>query len=168
MKKIFIGIDNGVTGTVGILGHKEPVFFTMPVIKQQSYTKTKQNISRIVSPVLQVAFESTTVLYAPDECIALIERPMINPARFKASISAARALEATLIALEACELPHQYIDSKEWQKDLLPSGLKGPAELKKASMDIGIRLFPFYKDSIQRHKDADGLLIAEYARRKFS
>ena len=40
-----------------------------------------------------------------------------------------------------------YIDSKEWQKELLPSGCKGE-ELKTASRDIGCRLFPKYKDLI--------------------
>jgi len=86
---------------------------------------------------------------------------MVNPGRFQASISAMRALEATLNVLEFLELPHQYIDSKEWQKVMLPSGLKGADQMKKASQSIGKRLFP----SITCTPDADGLLIAEWARR---
>jgi hypothetical protein len=72
-----------------------------------------------------------------------------------------RALEATLIALEEMEWPYSYIDSKEWQKVMLPSGLKGSDLLKKASLDVGKRLFP----TLNIKKDADGLLIAEYMRR---
>jgi hypothetical protein len=87
---------------------------------------------------------------------------MVNSTRFNASLSAIRALEATLIALEESKLPYEYIDSKEWQKHLLPKGLKGSDELKKASLDIGKRLFP----SLELKKDADGVLIAEYLRRK--
>lgn len=58
-----------------------------------------------------------------------------------------------------------YCDSKHWQRILLPKGAKGP-ELKKASMDIGCRLFPEHEKLIRKHKDADGLLIAEWARRE--
>jgi hypothetical protein len=67
-----------------------------------------------------------------------------------------------LIALEESQWAYEYIDSKEWQKSLLPKGLKGSEELKKASLDVGKRLFP----SLDIKKDADGLLIAEYLRRK--
>lgn len=47
-------------------------------------------------------------------------------------------------------------------KALLPKGCSGE-ELKKASLDIGNRLFPQF-DNI-KHPDRDGILIAEYARR---
>jgi hypothetical protein len=87
---------------------------------------------------------------------------MVNSTRFNATLSAIRALEATLIALEQAQWPYEYIDSKEWQKELLPKGLKGSDELKNASLDIGKRLFP----ELNIKKDADGLLIAEYLRRK--
>ena len=90
---------------------------------------------------------------------------MINPMRFQASVSAARSLEATLIAIESLNLPHMYVDSRKWQKALLPHGCKGD-ELKKASLDIGCRLFPNRKQIIEKHKDADSLLIAEWARRE--
>ena len=56
-----------------------------------------------------------------------------------------------------------YVDSKDWQKVLLPKGTKGSDELKKASLDIGNRLFPQFADN--KHKDRDGILIAEYGRR---
>ncbi|MHC4574386.1 MAG: hypothetical protein ACYS76_09695 [Planctomycetota bacterium] len=48
---------------------------------------------------------------------------------------------------------------------MLPKGCK-KEELKKASIDIGCRLFPYHKEQIIKHKDADSLLIAEWARRK--
>ena len=78
-------------------------------------------------------------------------------------MSAIRALEATLIALEILEMPYEYIDSKEWQKGLLPEGLKGEA-LKPASLDVGRRLFP--KIDFKGFADADSLLIAEYQRKR--
>ena len=33
-------------------------------------------------------------------------------------------------------------------------------------MNVGLRLFPSQEDLIRKHKDADGMLIAEWARRK--
>ena len=157
---IYIGIDNGVTGSIGILDNKNySEFIKVPTITQQSYTKAKQMITRVDYPGLMVR------LIGYDHVKVLIERPMVNPTRFKASQSALRCLEAVLIAVEACGYAYEYIDSKEWQKVMLPRGTKGTPELKKASVDIGCRLFPQYKESIVKHKDADGLLIAEYAKR---
>lgn len=164
--KIWIGIDNGVSGTIGIIGEEGVPyeFIKTPIVSGQDYTKAKKNISRINTPAL-IEFLS---LYTPSasEGIAvkaLVERPLVNPTRFNATTSALRSFEATLVILESLKIPYQFIDSKEWQKELLPKGIKGSEELKKASLDIGKRLFP----SLQiNHKDYDGILIAEYGRRK--
>ena len=165
--KLYIGIDNGTSGTIGFIYNNESVFVKTPVRKEQNYTKKKGNISRIVVEQLADIFADVIGKYDTENALCLIERPMVNPTRFKATISAIRALEATLIVLEWMGVPHAYIDSKEWQKELLPIGIKGSPELKRASMDIGIRLFPQHKELIEKHKDADGMLIAEFARRKY-
>jgi hypothetical protein len=89
---------------------------------------------------------------------------MVNPQRFSATITALRAFESTLILLEFLKFPHAFIDSKEWQKKLLPKGVKGTENLKKESMELGCKLFPQHQELIRKHKDADGLLIAEYCR----
>lgn len=164
--KKYIGIDNGVTGSLTII-EKETVHLSMPIKIEQSYTKKKQNISRIDTIRLSEIFRKYSI---EGYSFCLIERPMINPGRWKASMSAIRALEATLIVLEDFNVPYQYIDSKEWQGYFLPSeivknkeikGSKKSYLLKKAAIDIARRLFPKIKT-----KDADSLLIAEYARRK--
>lgn len=159
--KTYIGIDNGVSGTIGIISPAEVLFFETPVKSQQNYTKKQANISRIEWNELKTILS----MFAPDNCFVLLERPMVNPARFNATTSALRSLESTLTVIEYLNLPHAYLDSKEWQKELLPQGIKGTDELKKASLDIGCRLFPAHANLIKRHKDADGLLIAEYCRR---
>ncbi len=132
----------------------------MPVKTEQNYTKKKQMITRIDASLFY------GIISICSDVKVLIERPMVNPSRFKATTSALRSLEAVLIPIEAYKHPYEYIDSKEWQKALLPKGVKGTPELKKASRGIGCRLFPQHKELILKHKDADGLLIAEYARRK--
>ena len=157
MKKIYIGIDNGVTGAVSIITNTEVLHFLMPTKSEQSYTKTKQNITRIDYPRLIDILAEHRLTKSTVFC--LLERPMVNPGRFKATVSAIRALEATLLALEQLGMPYAYIDSKEWQRALLPKGLE-KTELKKAAVDVANRLFPQVKT-----KDADSLLIAEYARR---
>lgn len=162
--RYYIGIDNGVTGSVGIISEDKSVieFFETPVIKQLNYQKSVKNINRVIVPELReklALYQSSGNEIVP---LAIVERPMVNPTRFDASTSALRALEATLIVLEGLKIPYRFIDSKEWQKQLLPKGLKGSDKLKKASYDVGHRLFPDISTKI--HKDFDGLLIAEYAR----
>jgi hypothetical protein len=162
--KIYIGIDNGVTGTIAILCPSEPsTFMKMPVISEQSYTKTKQNITRLNFPELNAILHQLSCAQNPVFCI--IERPMVNPGRWKATLSAIRCLESTLISLQLNKIPYQYMDSKEWQKEMLPKGIT-KNELKPASLDIASRIFPHLKMEIQKHKDGDSLLMAEYARRK--
>lgn len=166
--KIYIGIDNGVTGTIGWVGENLcPGIWETPVKSEQSYTREKKNITRIDAPRLEALLADVVGTSNPADCLVVIERPMINPMRFVASVSAARSLEATLVVVEKLGLPRMYADSRAWQKALLPHGCKGD-ELKKASLDIGCRLFPggTTEQTIRKHKDADALLIAEWARRE--
>lgn len=165
--RIYIGIDNGVTGTIGWVGEKlAPGMMETPVKVEQSYTREKKNITRVDNPKLTDWLEGWLSVVDPQDVLVVIERPMVNPQRFVASCSALRALESTLVAIEFVGFPRMYIDSRAWQKVLLPKGTKGADELKSASMDIGARLFPSLDAIIHKHEDADGLLIAEWARRE--
>lgn len=161
MAKVYIGIDNGTTGTIGIVGDNiHPQIHHTPVKKEQDYTKAKKNVSRLDC----MAFMEILNQFNKNDICVVCERPMINPTRWTASMTAIRCWEAQLVVLEVLGVSHQFVDSKEWQRMLLPKGIKGADELKKASKDIGNRLFPQFNDF--KHKDLDGLLIAEYARRK--
>ena len=161
--KTIIGIDNGVTGTIGIIGGANGTsFFKTPIKKKQDYTKKKKIVSKIDHILLREMFEQEII--DPTKTICIIERPMVNPGRFTATLSAMRALDRCEVVIEDLKLPHIFCDSKEWQKTLLPKGCKG-LDLKVASHDIGIRLFPQFEELIAAHKDADGILIAEYGRR---
>lgn len=70
-------------------------------------------------------------------------------------------LKEVYIILEDLGVPYQFIDSKEWQRKMLPSGLH-KEELKEASYQVAKRLFPHI---IFTKEGADSLLIAEYTRR---
>lgn len=162
-KRFYVGIDNGVTGTIAILeegNNINPLFIKTPVKKEQNYTKAKANITRIDGIKLKSVLSKVV---GADYVMVLIERPMVNPKRWVASVSAIRALEATQTILEDLKIPYVFIDSKEWQRELLPKGCKGD-ELKKASLDIGKRLYP---NVDLKHADYDGLLIAHYCKMKY-
>lgn len=168
MSKTFIGIDNGVSGSIGIIHGDDYMFFATPVKSEQNYTKTKAEIRRIDVVKLDDLFQKYVLsINDSSNIVAMLERPMVNPGRFKATTSALRSLEAVLIYLESQKIGLSYVDSKEWQKALLPAGLQ-KEDLKKASLDIGKRMFPHYSDQFDKQKDADGMLIAEYCRRKFN
>ena len=154
----FIGIDNGSSGSVGVVDDtgKLATYIKTPVIKTLNYTKKVQWVNRVDVEALK-----RFLVPYKNECKCMMERPMINPTMFRATVSASRAYEATLIVLDELKISFEYIDSKEWQRAMLPEGIKGSPNLKKASLVVGRRLFPnlTFKD------DADGILISEYTRR---
>ena len=170
MKTCYVGIDNGVTGTWGFIvedketGYYKTEFILTPTFSELSYQKTK------VKHMTRVDFKKIYEIMKgyKEECdrvVVAIERPMINSTRFEASLSARASLETTLIMFNLLDISYTYIDSKQWQKQFLPSNLKGSPEQKKASLYVGCRMFPEHKDLIAKHKDADGLLIALYAKK---
>jgi len=156
--KWYLGVDNGVTGQICLISDDSMVILkSMPVFKCLNYTKKKAWLNRVNGIELRNFLQDI----APHISICLIERPMVNPGRWMATMSAIRCLEATLIVLEILKIPFRFIDSKKWQKLLLPAGLR-KEELKEASLQIGKRLYPNLE--LSSFKDADGLLIAHYAK----
>jgi hypothetical protein len=152
-----IGIDNGVSGGVTILNENGEVILheKTPVKRCLNYTKKKAFINRVAINELREMLEK-----AGENTYCMCERPMVNPGRFAATISAMRCMEATEIVLEELLIPYQWIDSKEWQKVMLPSGLKGD-DLKVAASQTSTRLYPRLKVV-----NADCLLIALYCKNK--
>ena len=163
MAKCYIGIDNGVSGTIAILNSSGAVFEPTPVIDVFDYASSKGNkIHRIDYNKLFELLDSCET--TKTDCKVFMERPLKNPKLFTASISAVRAFEITLLAVQNLGFAFEVIDSRKWQKYFFPA-VSGKDNLKKASMQKGIELFPAVKNFITQHKDADGLLIAEWARR---
>lgn len=165
MSTIYIGADNGISGSWSIfLDSGDSVFFKTPVIKCLSYTKEPQHIHRIDWQVLQDKLANITNW---DEAIALIERPLVNPRMFKATQSALRSLEATIIVFELLGIDYSYTDSKCWQREFLSSAVLGHDEMKKASKEVGLQMFPEHKEMILKHGDADGLFIGRFCQMKY-
>ena len=162
----YCGIDNGVSGSISIVREDGSVSdaFSMPTFQEQDYVKKKQNVTRINTKELHSRLYEIDGHDLDSKIRAILERPFVNPMMFRATLSAIRAWEAILIVLKQFNWPQIVIDSKKWQKAMLPQGCKGP-ELKVASVQVGCRLFPDHVDWIRKQKDADSLLIAEFARR---
>lgn len=174
MSIVYIGVDNGISGTIGIFDEKGmPHLFPIPVKSSLNYQKTKmKHITRINVNVFRELLKMFLQETGPDgrilskyACKALIERPMVNPQRFDATTSALRALEATLIVLESLGIGYEYCDSKSWQKKYLPyisvaDKKEYPAKLKQVSLEVGQRMYPDIDWTGK--KDADGILIAKY------
>lgn len=170
-----IGIDNGVTGTIGFICADSYGFTEVPVVKCLDYTTSKKKeISRLeVQRFLALLTHYKELAKKNKEpLIIYMERPLVNPAMFNASLSAVRCLEAELGVIESLQLPYTIIDSKAWQRLLLPAmpssteRKEKKGALKMASMEVAIKLFPKVAEKIKRHKDGDGLLIARYGRLK--
>lgn len=172
-----IGIDNGTSGTIGFICGEHYDFLETPVIVKLDFTKSvKKEIKRLDVDV----FCKILNLYksiaedVKEPLICYLERPFTNPTLFNTSMLAVRCFEAELTVIESLKIPYVVIDSKAWQKELLPEGTTAKGkdkkskknELKFASMEIGIRTFPLAEKTIRKHKDADGLLIARYGKLK--
>jgi hypothetical protein len=166
--KTYIGIDNGATGSVGmIFPNGDCVQERIPSFKALNYQKKKQFITRVDHAKLKTKLLSAVIRSAKKKndgvakIFALVERPFTGQ-NAKTVSAGMRAFEAVLITLEQLSIPYQIVDSKEWQSELLPSGIKGSPALKSAGKDVAKKLFP----SMAFKGDADGILITEYARRK--
>lgn len=160
----YVACDNGISGSFAWVNEdcSESGVMTTPTFSEQDYTIKKQNVTRVDFKAVFAWFNENKLNGSTARIV--MERPFVNPMMFRATLSAIRAWEAMLIAIHDLQLPRIVIDSKKWQKAMLPAGCKG-AELKKASVQVGCRLFPDHADWIVSQKDADSLLIAEYARR---
>jgi hypothetical protein len=173
---IYIGIDNGISGSIGVIDDNGVAYqFATPILRTLNYQKTKvKYISRIdvyaFRSILKNILEQSNSSSPETTIKCLIERPMVNPMRFEATTSALRALEATLIVLEDFNIGFDYIDSKEWQKAILPyisvaDKKDFPAKLKMVSKQVGMRKYP--NIDWENFKDADGVLIADYCQQKY-
>jgi hypothetical protein len=155
-----IGIDNGVTGAIAVYDTEEQTMqvYALPIKKDLSYTKKAQNITRVDFDKLGELF--VEIKRGSEHYRAFMERPAtIN--NFKVVASSFRCLEAVLICLECSEIPHEFITSSDWQKPMLPKGIRGSKELKQASLSIALRNYPQMKAVVNK-QNADAVNIAHY------
>lgn len=157
--KVTIGVDNGVTGSIAILGPDGSFFEPIPT-KEMLMGKAGKIIRRI-------DYDQLWDLVAPrvDKpalARAYVERPFTGgPAFINTMVLSARAHEVVILMLEQMSIGYETVDSKQWQLPIL-GAVKGSAELKKASKLRGMEMYPAHAAAIKSHGDADSLLMAHY------
>jgi hypothetical protein len=162
MSRITIGIDNGISGTVGVIGPDGTLFELIPT-KKHLMGKAGKVIKRIDHGALDDILSPFDCMAAhAREVHAFVERPFTgSPMMINTATLSARSHEAVLIVLEQAGIGYTVVDSKEWQKPIL-GAVKGSAALKEASALRGAQIYPAHAAAIKDHGDADGLLIAHH------
>ena len=167
-----IGIDNGSTGSIGIIRDGVAVHFgPVPTQDYLHYGKKGSIGKRLDRKALRSLLMDVCNPRRPDGSWedwdhglssrrVYVERPFSGKF-INAVVPAHRFFEATIITLEDLGLGSEVVDSGVWQKPIL-GGVSGSAELKKASKLRGIQIYPQLTDAIKKHGDADGLLIAHH------
>lgn len=155
---ITAAVDNGSSGSIGILGPDGSYFEPTPVIES-----LQGKAGKIVKRLDHLTFkELLAVRCDPAKTHVYLERPFTaGPMFITTSILAARCYEATLVVLEQLGYGYTTIDSKDWQRAIL-GDVKGSPALKKASQLRGMQMYPAHAAAIKSHGDADGLLIAHH------
>lgn len=159
--RVTVGIDNGSTGSVGIIGPNGAIFEKVPTQPYLHYGKKGsigQRLDRaaLINLILGQIDKPTEIANVR----AYIERPFSG--RFINSVVPAhRFFEATIIVMEDLKIGYEVVDSREWQPPIL-GNVKTSAKLKLASELRGVQLYPQLRDAIKSHGEADGLLIAHF------
>ncbi len=167
---VIIGIDNGPTGSIGIMRDGQPVHFgPIPTQPYLHYGKKGTISNRLDRDALRsLVFGKIPLITDRSAARVYIERPFTGSSMMiKSMLSSARFFEATIITLEDLGLGYEVVDSGVWQKPTL-GAVSGSDALKLASKLRGIQMYPQFKDAITRQKDADGLLIAHHFSRHAS
>ena len=130
--KYFIAGDNGITGSWCVLDSDGNI-----LLLEKTPVKKTDKGKRIDCPKLIEMLSPYS-----KNAVAVLERPMIYPHRFRSSISAAKSHEACCIALEMCSMHYDIIDSRSWQNVLFSDKRWKKMSTKQASRLLGEELYP--------------------------
>lgn len=164
MKAYTLGVDNGVTGSWAIVG--PGLALTTGTPTKDAVLNRAGKMGKRVDVVECIQWVKNAIpTDKPGELASIrayVERPFTGSAMMiNTTVLAARAFEATIIALEHLGIGYEVVDSRQWQSVMLP-GIKGREDLKRASKAKGIQLYPSLAKYINQIGDADGLLIATW------
>jgi hypothetical protein len=161
LTRTFVGMDNGTSGALAVI---RDGMWTENFTAKDWYTKVVPDYTKTPRDVRLIdMFKLCELLntYVPHGTTVYLERPAINPGwDLIRNLSAARAHESTINAIEWCDLQYKVITSDDWQRVLLP-GVKGREELKRAANEFVRKEYPLVTEA---HKDGDALCIAHFAK----
>lgn len=158
---IYIGIDPGLTGAVGVLDGSESVVYDTPIAKEGKRTvyvpKEMDAILRLVKGAANLHKEQVHVF---------IERVHSMPHQGVASsFNFGIGFGMWLGIIAALNLPVDKVTPQNWKRTML----HGQQKDKDSARIRAIELFPNVSLALKKHHGrADALLIAEFGRRLLS
>jgi hypothetical protein len=164
----FVGVDNGPTALWTILGAdgKLVAHFPVPTKTTKNYQRTvDREVTRINVHQLREMFRP----YVGKNILFAVEKPMVMPQRFQATLTAVRAFEATLVAFELMQqdgvgVSYTIANSLDWQKPMIPEALARKEKGKLAEKRRKKLLAACKKKGKTREETAR---ILEWATKKF-
>lgn len=157
---ILVGIDPGLTGAVGILGHKAELLgvHDLPTM-QRMHAPRKGGVMGQINPAeLERLLAEHLGHFDKNEVHVYIELPIAFPKQQIQSV-ASSFLTAGLIegVVAARHYPHTLVKPAEWKKAL------GLSDSKEQARAKAIRLWPGAPlNLVKYHNRAEALLIAKY------
>lgn len=157
--KIYIGIDPGQTGAMGIL-QPDPITEGEPYLSfVYDCPETIKEMGDLIGkihfnfPIARAVIEKVNAFYKSSA---------------KSAFTFGGNFSAWQMALACFKIPYEFVTPRGWQKVIYDSAAKIP-DPKKKSFERASRLFPDMELKTKRGKILDGrcdaLLIAEYCRR---
>lgn len=156
---IIVGIDPGLTGAVGILGHRAELLGVHDLPTMERHSSKKAFVKRqIDAGELERLLASQVGHYDKNEIHVFIETPIAFPGQH-ISTTAAGWLTAGIIEGVVCarHYAHTLVAPKDWKKGLNLS------DSKEQARAMARRLWPDAPLSLVKHHNrAESLLIAKY------
>lgn len=161
---ITVGIDPGLTGAIGILGHRAELISVhdMPVMQRQgakAYVKNQVN-----GAALEALLKTELYNYDKNEIMVVMESPIAFP-RQHTAVTASTFLTAGIIegVLTGRHYNLKLVSPAEWKKVLKLTSTKEQCRA------FAVRLFPAASlHQIKDHNRAEALLIAKYGHQTYA
>lgn len=163
---IIVGIDPGLTGAIGILGHRAEYLgvHDLPTM-QRMHAPRKGGVMGQINPAeLERLLAEHLGGFDKNELHVFIETPIAFPKQQIQSV-ASSFLTAGLIegVVGARHYPHTLVKPADWKKAL------GLSESKEQARAKAIRLWPPAPlNLVKHHNRAEALLIAKYGHERIS
>lgn len=161
---IVVGIDPGLTGAIGILGHKQEFLgvLDMPTMQRQHAPRKGGVMNQVHAAELERLLAEHLGAYDKNEIHIFLETPIAYPGQHIGTVVAC-FLTAGLIegVIGARHYSHTLVAPKDWKKGL------GLSDSKEQARAKAIRLWPAAPlNKVKYHNRAEALLIAKYGHEK--
>lgn len=166
--KLYLGIDNSLSGALCLISGSQIVAMTTMPVKEYVPPKKGAKTTREIDIVAVWQWIYDVTGHALDNVVAMIEKPT-NAKTYRAAEAMAGSFHALRAMCELKNLQWQRITPQSWQKIMLPGCKKG--DTKPAALKVAKKLWPKEnwlatpRSKVPHDGLVDAALIAEYRRR---